>query len=142
MDSPIARRFSVRTGLAFVICLAVLAPPNIAILVSGATQRNGEPLGPIGKPRAGRPEGLLPDLEAIKKESGKEREAPPPIPSTIRSPKNPLQPWDGRRVGDPGTQLGQVVGKGINLVASNKHRTRLAHARRKMMATSILRHIQ
>jgi len=53
-------------------------------------------LGPKGKPRPGKPEGVLPDLETIKKESGKEREAPPPIPSTIRSQKNPLQPWNGR----------------------------------------------
>ena len=30
-----------------------------------------------------------------------EREAPPPIPSTIRSPRNAGKPWDGRRVGDP-----------------------------------------
>ena len=28
------------------------------------------------------------------------RAAPPPIPSTLRSPKVPLQPWNGRRVGD------------------------------------------
>ena len=130
MYSRVPRRFSLRTGLAFVICVALLALPNISLLVSGAAQGRSEALAPKGKPRPGRPEGVLPDLEAIKNEPGVEREAPPPIPSTIRSQKNPLQPWNGRRVGDPGTQLGQGVGAGNNLVASNKHRTRLAHARK------------
>ena len=134
MGSHIAHRFALRIGLALVICIALLAPPNIAILVSGAAQRAAEAPASKGKPRPGKPEGVLPDLEAIKKESGVQREAPPPIPSTIRSPKNPLQPWDGKRVGDPGTQIGQSSGKENDLLASNKHRTRLAHARRKMMA--------
>jgi YD repeat-containing protein len=131
MDSSFAHRFSLRTGLVFVICVALLALPNIPILVSGAVQKKGEAPGPKGKPRPGRPEGVLPDLEAVKKDV--ERQAPPPLPSTIRSPKNPLQPWNGRRVGDPGTQMGQGFGKVNNVVASNKHRTRLAHARRKML---------
>ncbi|HJY30605.1 MAG TPA: hypothetical protein VJ306_21405, partial [Pyrinomonadaceae bacterium] len=128
------RRFSPRIGFAFVICVALLAPPNIPLLVSGAAQRTGEALDSKVKPRPGKPEGVLPDLEAIKKEAGAKREAPPPIPSTIRSPKVPLRPWDGRGVGDPGTQLGQGFGIGNNLVASNTRRTRLAHARRRMMA--------
>ncbi len=133
MYSRIAHRFSLRTGLTIVLRVALLALPNIPLLVSGAAQKQNEAPTPKGKPRPGRPEGVLPDLEAIKKESGVKREVPAPIPSTIRSQKNPLQPWNGRRVGDPGAHLGQGVGEGNNLVASNKHRTRLAHARRKML---------
>ncbi|HEV8167806.1 MAG TPA: DUF4214 domain-containing protein, partial [Pyrinomonadaceae bacterium] len=133
MYSRIARRFSLRTGFAIIICGALLAPPNIPLLVSGAAQRQNESQAPSGKPRPGRPDGVLPDLEAIKKESRVKREPPPPVPSTIRSQKNPLQPWNGLRVGDPGTHLGQGVGGGNDLVASNRHRTRLAHARRKMI---------
>jgi len=57
-----------------------------------------------GKPRPGRPEGSWPNLEDVQREGkpevGQEREAAPPIPSTLRSPKVPLQPWNGRRVGD------------------------------------------
>src|SRR5215216_3440578 len=134
MYSRRTRLSSLRTVLAFVICVALLALPKIPLLVSGAAQGQSEALAPKAKPRPGRPEGVLPDLEAIKNESGVEREAPLPIPSTIRSPKIPLQPWNGRRVGDPGTQLAQGVGEGNNLVASNKRRTRLAHVRRKMLA--------
>lgn len=39
--------------------------------------------------------------EGVQRELPQEREAPAPIPSTIRSPKLPLKPWDGRGVGDP-----------------------------------------
>jgi len=134
MYSRVLRRLSRRTGLAFIVCIALLTLPNIPLLVSGEAQRTDEAPASKGKPRPGKPEGVLPDLEAIKKEPGVAREAPAPIPSTIRSQKNPLQPWNGRRVGDPGTQLGQGFGKSNNLVASNKHRTSLAHARRRMMA--------
>ena len=98
MYSRIARRFSLRTGLTIVICVALLALPNIPLLVSRAAQKQKEAPAPKGKPRLGKPEGVLPDLEEIKKDPGAKREAPPPVPSTIRSPKNPLQPWNGRRV--------------------------------------------
>jgi YD repeat-containing protein len=53
------------------------------------------------RPRPGKPEGTLPNLEEVKRESQLEREPPAPIASTIRSPKVPQQPWNGRRVGDP-----------------------------------------
>jgi YD repeat-containing protein len=61
-----------------------------------------------GRPRPGKPDGNWPNLEEVQRESegtasgqtGREREAAPPIPSTLRSPKVPLQPWNGRRVGD------------------------------------------
>jgi len=57
----------------------------------------------LGHPIPGAPEGELPDLEDVKRESHRVRPSQPPVPSSIRSPKVPLQPWDGRRVGDPGT---------------------------------------
>ena len=53
-----------------------------------------------GKPRQEKPEGTLPDLEEVQRVSQNEREAPAAIPSTMRSPKVPLEPWNGRRVGD------------------------------------------
>lgn len=54
-----------------------------------------------GKPKPGKPEGAFPDLEEVQRESNVEREPASPIHSTIRSPRNPLNPWNGRRVGDP-----------------------------------------
>ncbi|MCA1577176.1 MAG: hypothetical protein LC794_07420 [Acidobacteria bacterium] len=60
-----------------------------------------------GKPRPGKPEGSWPNLDEVQREGdpargrdGGQRTGPPPIPSTLRSPKVPLQPWNGRRVGD------------------------------------------
>ena len=60
-----------------------------------------------GKPRPGKPEGSWPDLEEVQREDdparrpeGGQPTGPPPIASTLRSPKVPLQPWNGRRVGD------------------------------------------
>ena len=132
MSRRVARHSAFRILIALITCAALIPLPSIASLVSEAAQDQVE--HGKGKPRPGKPEGNWPDLEDLKKESKVEREAPPPIPSTIRSPKNPLQPWNGRRVGDPGNQLGQGVGQRNNLVASNKHPKRLAHARSKMLA--------
>ena len=78
-----------------------------------------------GRPRPGKPEGVFPDLEQVQRESNVAREPAGPIHSTIRSPKSPLNPWNGRRVGDPGTrgELGQVI-----------KRLRRAHASRRTVA--------
>ncbi len=56
-----------------------------------------------GHPKPGKPDGVFPDLEDVQREADVEREPAPPIHSTVRSPKNPLNPWNGRRVGDPDT---------------------------------------
>ena len=53
----------------------------------------------MDKPRREKPEGALPDLEEVQGEVH-EREAPAAIPSTMRAPKVPHEPWNGRRVGD------------------------------------------
>ena len=50
MYSRARRRYSLLTVLAFVICVALLALPNIPLLVFGAAQgQNGAP-DPKGKP--------------------------------------------------------------------------------------------
>src|SRR6201991_1816735 len=72
------------------------------------------------KPRD-KPEGTLPDLEEAKRESAQERDAPGAIPSTLRSPKVPVEPWNGRRVGDPEPQ-------------NKKDQVLRAHARRRFNA--------
>ena len=55
-----------------------------------------------------------------------EREAPPPIPSTVRAKRNEGKPWDGRRVGDPGTAQRPVD------QPDEERQTRRAHARRRV----------
>jgi YD repeat-containing protein len=103
----------------------------VSVFGQGQTQAAGR----TGRPRPGKPEGELPNLENIKSESRIERKAPPPIPSTMRSPKTPLEPWNGRRVGDSeiGSKL-PVTGERLLASSRRNQQTRRAHARRRWAA--------
>ena len=114
-----------RILISLTICAALLPLPSIASLVSAAVQRQSNPNSEKGKPKPGKPQGTLPDLNALTDESQIEREAPPPIPSTVRSPKNDGQTWNGRRGGDPETPRPQLDQTPV----INKQ-TKRAHARR------------
>src|SRR5689334_4285748 len=98
----IARNFTLRLTLSFTICASLLLLPGVSLL-SVASQGQGQGNNQDNRPRPRKPEGIFPNLEDIKRESGVEREAPGPIPSMQRSPKLSEKPWDGRRVGDPET---------------------------------------
>ena len=140
MYSRVAQRLTLRTAIALSICIALLPTPGLSLLISGEAQAPNQAEGRTGKPRPGKPEGVWPNLD-VKNDPSVEREAPPPIPSTIRSPRNSGKPWDGRRVGDPapnGTERGSA---GSDLAANNKrlserrsHQTRRAHARPRMIS--------
>jgi len=108
---------TLRTVLVIMIAASLLLVSTVAWSVDvgarGQSQKRHE-----GKPRREKPEGELPDLEEVERESQIEREAPAAIPSTLRSPKVPLEPWNGRRVGDPEAQ-------------SKKDPVLRAHARRR-----------
>ena len=136
MYRRVAQRSLLRIAIALTICVALLPLPGITSLVSEAAQGSGQTEGRKGRPRQGKPEGVLPNLDEIQNESQFEREAPPPIPSSIRSQKNSGKPWDGRRVGDPDARRGldQAVrterGSAGSDLARNK--TRRAHARGRM----------
>ena len=99
MYRRVTQRLTLRTAMALTICIALLPIPSFSLLISGAAQ--GQRDERKGKPKPGKPEGVWPDLEEVKQQKQIEREAPPPIPSTIRSQRNNGKPWDGRRVGDP-----------------------------------------
>src|SRR5688572_22848525 len=85
--------------IVLIVCGSLLTFSNASLLASDAAQRPQQ--NRHGKPRPGKPEGSLPDLEDVQRESLSERQPAPPIPSTIRSPKVPLEPWrsEERRVG-------------------------------------------
>lgn len=121
--SLIAPKFLLRVTLVLVICAALLLPNTI--LLSGSKAAPVQGAGRVAHPRPGKPEGVFPDLIEVKNESGITREPAMPIPSTIRSPKNPLEPWNGRRVGDRGTR--GEVGQALKL-------RRRAHASRSAVA--------
>src|SRR6185503_4688107 len=116
----IAQNFTLRLSLSFTVCASLLLLPGVSLL-SEASQ--GQSAARDARPRHKRPEGTLPDLEEVKNESHVEREAPPPIPSTVRAKRNEGKPWDGRRVGDPeNSQRDQ---------SEVERQTRRAHARRR-----------
>jgi YD repeat-containing protein len=95
------------------ICLAVLlcCPLLLTSFVYPFTLAQGERLQDAetvrSRPRAAAPEGIFPNLDEVRQA----RPGDPPLlfemPSTMRSPRTPLVPRDGKRVGDPGTtQIG------------------------------------
>src|SRR5215203_5131090 len=96
----IAQIFALRLILAFTICASLLLPGSsfLTEIFQGQSAERTTP-----QPTHKRPEGIWPNLEDVKDESRVGREAPLPIPSTLRSPKLSEKPWDGRRVGDPET---------------------------------------
>jgi photosystem II stability/assembly factor-like uncharacterized protein len=114
----IAQNFTVRTALSFTVCASLLLLPSVSLLSEASSQA-------VRNVHSGRkrPEGTLPDLEDVKKESRLEREALPPIPSTVRAKRNEGKPWDGRRVGDPGTSHRPL----------DQPEIRRAHARRRLV---------
>lgn len=116
------RAVAFRIGLSLSICASLVGPPSLTVIISGHGQAGGR----TARPRPGKPEGLLPNLDRVQNESQLEREWPPPIPSTIRSPRNAGQPWDGRRVGEPNRT--ERAGSSLASVTARRH-TRHAHAR-------------
>ncbi len=104
MFPRVTRYSSLRIAFVFLICLS-LTFSNLYWLKSSA---QGQGAAHSARPQHRKPEGSLPDLEAVKSEANVEREAPAPIPSTMRAKRNEGRPWDGRRVGDPGTSDGQI----------------------------------
>jgi YD repeat-containing protein len=131
--SVVAHRSPLRIILALTICAALLLVPNAVLVHNGAyAQGQNQSSKREGRPRPGKPEVNLPDLEDVQNESHVQREPAAPIPSTLRSPRVPLQPWNGRRVGDPGTrgELGQSRFRG--------GRIRRAHAYKNAVAPTFI----
>jgi Domain of unknown function (DUF4214) len=118
----IAQNFTLRLTLAFTICASLLLLPGVSLL-SEASQGQDQGVSRSARPRHKKPEFTLPDLEDVKNESHVEREAPVPIPSTMRAKRNEGKPWDGRRVGDPETSQSPP---------DVDRQTRRAHARRRV----------
>src|SRR5258708_32872723 len=54
-------------------------------------------------PQKGAPAVMLPNLDEAKQRQDPKAEAPAPIPSTIRSNRQPREPRGGKRCGTPGT---------------------------------------
>src|SRR5262249_55467700 len=122
MVPRVTRHSSLRIAFVFLVCFS-LAFSNIFWFKSRA-QGQGESRS--ARPRHRKPESTLPDLYAVKHESNVDRETPPPIPSSVRAKRNEGRPWDGRRVGDPGTSQRPPD------QPDEERQTRRAHTRRRV----------
>jgi Domain of unknown function (DUF4214)/Domain of unknown function (DUF4157) len=134
----LAKRCALRIAFALTILSSLLLPTTTLWLGSSAAQNPGHNAGRAGRPRPGKPEGEFPNLDSVQIDSHTEREAPPPVPSNVRSEKNAGKPWDERRVGNPHPLSGldqaankTEYGSAESTVTRQTHRqTRRAHVRR------------
>lgn len=143
MYAFLSRRFTARIIIALTICVALLPVPGLSFLISGVAENQREVRK--GKPKPGKPEGELPNLEEVKEESDIERNVTPPMPSTVRSRKNSGEPWDGRRVGDTEAPRDRAepgnagsISKSNPTVDSRRNQIRRAHARTRIAAPPLL----
>lgn len=133
--SVVAHRSALRIVFAFITSASLLLVPNATLVDhSASAQGQSQSSNREGRPKPGKPEGSLPNLEDVQNESRLEREPAAPIPSTMRSPKIPLHPWNGKRVGDPGTHKGvgqsrSVRGDSVVAEARNGLTTHLRNGR-------------
>jgi len=124
---PHSEQWSISHALSLIISISLLVT-TLDLSLTADTRGQSQDRR-AGKPRPEKPEGELRDLEEVQRESQDEPRAPDAIPSTIRSPKVPLEPWNGRRVGDPEERRGAAQ------AAAQTRRTdmagrRAAHVRR------------
>jgi YD repeat-containing protein len=122
-----------RILLAFSVVISLLLLPNAPFMVHGRAwnmrQERSETARRTGQPKPGKPEGTFPDLIESRKGHQVERELPAAVPSTIRSRKNPEQPWNGKRFGEVGPNHEQSD----NGAGTREPQRRRAHARKRLL---------
>jgi hypothetical protein len=81
-------------------------------------------------PQKGPPSATLPNLDEVRRSPRVNPETPFPVSSSSRSRRKPLQPRNGKKVGDPGT-TGSSIGANRMPVSTQTVSRRLHHARGK-----------
>ncbi|MBV8857427.1 MAG: PD40 domain-containing protein, partial [Acidobacteria bacterium] len=96
----------IRPLLSFALCSILFAAP---LTLSSDNPAQAQRKAQAGREkrvkaepaRPGAPEASLPNLDAVRRSLPPAPQAPPPVPSTVRSRRKPLQSRQGRRVSDP-----------------------------------------
>ena len=128
------RHSTSRVFLALSICIGLLLFPWAPLLI------RSNAIGPrvlqerMGHPIAGLPEAELPNLEEVKTQPYRARSSKPAIPSTIRSPKNPVEPWNRRfPLPLPATAAAQQIG--ATMKRRERRQANTHHSRRMRTAS-------
>jgi len=117
-----ARRFPQRLvrWTSLCVCLALVLTSLAMVPLAGGNNSialaQGQSVSPNGKgrkvtpapPETGAPAANLPNLNEVKRRRQREPEAPPDVPSIMRSRRRPIESRGGRKVGDPGTTGGRI----------------------------------
>ena len=104
---PTSRKSPATILIAFLVCFTLLFS-TIVMAGAGRVPAIGQSQARRGNPEAGPPEANLPNLNEVRRRVHPRPEAPPNVPSLIRGRRKPLQPRNGRKVGDPGTMEGAI----------------------------------
>ncbi|HXD32516.1 MAG TPA: DUF4214 domain-containing protein, partial [Pyrinomonadaceae bacterium] len=103
MPTNSTSRRSVATILiTFFVCCALLFS-TLVMARSGRPIPSSQDQARRGNPEPGPPEMSLPNLSEVRRRVHPRPEAPRNVPSLMRGRRKPLQPRNGRKVGDPGT---------------------------------------
>ena len=99
-----ARRFPTRLVRWASLCVCFTLVVSVLIIVPIQREAISLAQGVVAPPppMVGPPAGSLPNLEQVRRQPQRRPVAPPHVPSNIRSRRRPLQPRNGRRVGDRG----------------------------------------
>jgi YD repeat-containing protein len=102
-----SRRSQAAMLISFLVCCTLLFS-TLVMAGSGRSLANIQGQSRRGNPEAGAPETTLPNLNEVRRRVHPRPEAPPNVPSVMRGRRKPLQPRNGRKVGDPGTMEGAI----------------------------------
>jgi|SRR6185369_6262642 len=85
-------------ALSLILVAALMPVQCVSLLRSVIAQGQGKAAGNGPRPKPGKPEGTLPDLEEIQRESQVERQPPAPIPSTDLPPSSKAKHGHGPQI--------------------------------------------
>jgi len=93
--------------IALLICCTLIFS-TLVMARSTQSSGRGQTQSRRGTPESGSPEANMPNLDEVRRKRHPRPEAPPHIPSLLRGRRKPLEPRNGRKVGDPGTTSGSA----------------------------------
>lgn len=125
-------------GAVLLSAVVAIPLPNSVRVSAQGKKKEGPSTGKArkvtpGPPETGAPAFDLPNLDEVRRRPETSPEAPPPISSSARSKRKPLESRNGKRVGDPGT-TGRPISAVPKRSTPSSASTRTHHSRVKLVA--------